>query len=101
MGFYPVNPADEDYVIGSPMFDEVKINLENGNVFVIKANNVSDKNIYIQKATLNGSELPHSYISHKDIEKGGELIFEMGENPNKKMWVNEKSYPKSDDLLLN
>ena len=50
LGFYPFNPADQNYVIGSPMFDEAIINLENGKQFIIKANNVSDKNIYIQSA---------------------------------------------------
>ena len=98
MGFYPVNPSEGDYVIGSPMFEEVKIYLENGKVFEIKANNVSEKNIYIQSATLNGKELKHSYLSHRDLNAGGELIFEMGAEPNKNLWINEASYPASDDL---
>ena len=98
MGFYPVNPSEGDYVIGSPMFEEVKIYLENGKVFEIKANNVSEKNIYIQSATLNGKELKHSYLSHRDLNAGGELTFEMGAEPNKNLWINEASYPASDDL---
>ncbi len=54
MGFYPVTPGDPIYAIGSPLFEEITINLENGNNFTIKANNNSPENIYIQSATLNG-----------------------------------------------
>jgi len=101
MGFYPVNPADGQYVIGTPMFESVKINLENGKTFQIKANNITKENIYIQKATLNGKELKHSYITHKDIENGGDLIFEMGSKPNKRLWTSKEAFPASDDLILN
>jgi len=83
VGFYPVTPGSDIYVIGTPLFPEAVISLENGNKFIIKANNVSEENIYIKSATLNGSPWNKSYIAHKDIMNGGELIFEMGESPNK------------------
>ncbi|WP_338356055.1 GH92 family glycosyl hydrolase [Yeosuana marina] len=83
LGFYPVNPAQGVYAFGSPLFDEATINLENGHTFVIKAINNSDDNIYIQSVNLNGKELNRNYITHKEILQGGELVFTMGNMPNK------------------
>ena len=81
LGLYSVTPGLDYYSIGSPLFEKSTINLENGNIFVIKANNVSDKNFYIQSATLNGEEYNKSYITHSDITDSGEIIFEMGNTP--------------------
>ena len=64
MGFYPVTPGSHEYIIGSPWFDEIKINLENGNEFTIKADNNSDENVYIVSAELNGSTYSNSYLRH-------------------------------------
>ena len=85
MGFYPVTPAGNQYIIGSPLFKKVTINLENGNKFVIEAKDNSDKNIYIQSAKLNGTTYNKSYFTHQDITKGGRLVFEMGNKPNQ-LW---------------
>jgi predicted alpha-1,2-mannosidase len=84
MGFYPVCPGSNYYAIGSPCAPLVKINFENGRSFQIKALNLSDKNIYIQKVTLNGKIWNKPYIGYHDIINGGELIFEMGAKPNLK-----------------
>lgn len=103
MGFYPVSPGQPDYVIGTPWFPEMEINLENGNTFNITASNVSQKNFYIQSATLNGKEYTKSYISHSDIMSGGHLHFEMGKNPNTNWGTNDNDIPKTtitDELLL-
>ncbi len=102
MGFYPVTPGKPEYIIGTPWFPEVEINLENGNIFKITANNVSEKNIYIQSAKLNGKEYNKSYISHFDIMNGGHLHFEMGSKPNKKWGVGEGNIPvtKIEDELI-
>jgi len=81
MGFYSVTPGLDYYTIGTPLFDKATINLENGNAFTIVANNVSDENIYIQSANLNGEMFEHSFIKHSDIIKGGILVFEMGSSP--------------------
>ncbi|MBT3208493.1 MAG: glycoside hydrolase family 92 protein [Bacteroidetes bacterium] len=83
MGFYPVTPASNIYAIGTPIFPVAKINLENGKQFIIKANNVSNKKIYIQSAKLNGKDFTKTYISHFQIMEGGELVFEMGAEANK------------------
>jgi len=89
MGFYSVTPGMDYYLIGSPLIDEAKINLENGKSFKITAKNNSRENIYIQSATLNGKPYTKSYLKHADIMQGGSLIFEMGNKPNTE-WANKK-----------
>ncbi|WP_338356061.1 GH92 family glycosyl hydrolase [Yeosuana marina] len=83
IGLYPMNPASGDYEIGSPIFEKSTINLPNGKKFVIEAEHVSDNNIYIQSATLNGVEFNQTTISHQQITQGGILHFVMGSKPNK------------------
>ncbi|GGF68532.1 alpha-1,2-mannosidase, putative [Wenyingzhuangia marina] len=83
IGLYPMNPASGDYEIGSPIFEKSTIKLSNDKTFVIKAENVSDKNIYIQSATLNNQEFNSTSISHQQIMQGGTLEFVMGPKPNK------------------
>ena len=102
MGFYPVTPGYNIYAIGSPVFEKVTINLENGNKFIIKANNVSDDNFYIQSASLNGKPFNKSYIKHSNIMKGGELVFEMGPEPNKNWGTGKENVPVSEikDFLI-
>ncbi len=95
MGFYPVTPASNIYAIGTPLFSEAKINLENGKQFVIKANHVNEENIYIQSAKLNGETYTKSYLSHTTLMDGGELEFEMGSQPNKNWGVAEVDIPVS------
>jgi predicted alpha-1,2-mannosidase len=83
MGFFTVDPSRPEYLIGSPIFDEVTIHMGNGKDFVIVANNNSEKNIYIQSATLNGKPLDKPWFSHADIANGGKLVFNLGPAPNK------------------
>lgn len=82
MGFYPVCPGKPVYDIGSPIFDEVRINLSNGKIFTIKATNVSETNKYIQTAELNGRPLNEPWFKHSDLSRGGSLILAMGSRPN-------------------
>jgi len=95
MGFYPVTPGDQVYVLGSPLFDAVKLNLENGNEFIIRTNNNSRENIYIQGASLNGKMMTRSYISQQDIMAGGEVVLEMGPEPNLSWGSGEGDMPGS------
>ena len=83
LGFYPVNPAQSAYAFGSPLFNKVTINLENGKQFKIETINNSKANKYIQSVTLNNVELAENYITHSEILNGGTLIFKMGSLPNK------------------
>jgi len=93
MGFYPVNPASGVYAIGSPQFNDVLIQLSDNKTFRIKTEDVSAQNIYIQSAMLNGSSYSHTYITQKDLIKGGTLVFTMGPKPNKKWGVAPEDRP--------
>ena len=95
MGFYPVNPANGAYVFGSPLFDKVEIALPKGKTFCIIAKNNTAENIYIQSVTLNGKPYTKSFITHKQIVEGGELIFNMGNTPNKDFGKDKNDRPKS------
>ncbi len=88
MGLYPMNPASGEYEIGSPIFEKSTLNLPNGKTFVIEAENVSDKNFYIQSATLNGKTFNKTAISHQEMQKGGVLHFVMGAQPNQNWGLN-------------
>ena len=81
MGFYPVDPISGQYEIGSPVFPEVKMYLANGKTFVVRAENVSDENIYIQSVTVNGQPYNKSYITHEMIMQGDTIHFVMGNKP--------------------
>jgi predicted alpha-1,2-mannosidase len=83
LGFYPVNPAQGVYSFGSPLFSTATINLENGKKFIIKALNNNTKNSYIQSIELNGQKIQRNYITQKEINEGGILVFKMGALPNK------------------
>jgi len=89
IGLYPFNPASATYEIGSPIFEKSIIDFNNGTKFTIMAENVSEENIYIQSATLNGKTFNTTTISHDVILKGGELKFEMGPKPNKNWGVSK------------
>ena len=78
-----MNPASGEYEIGSPIFEKSTLNLPNGKTFVIEAENVSNKNFYIQSATLNGKPFNKTAISHQEMQNGGVLHFVMGSQPNK------------------
>ena len=80
MGFYQMEPAGGRYYFGSPLFDEVKIELPEGN-FTIKTLNNSAMNIYIQSIRLNGESYDLPYITYADIMRGGVLEIEMGSTP--------------------
>ncbi len=84
MGFYPITPGIPEYQIGSPLFNRVRIHLENGKTFTVIAKNNSVSNKYIQSATLNGKPLNSTAIIHDDIIQGGTLILNMGERANKR-----------------
>jgi predicted alpha-1,2-mannosidase len=81
MGFYPVTPGSNQYIIGTPLFDKATINLESGKQFTIATQNLSDTHIYVEYVYLNGKQLKKSYITHEDIIAGGTLEFKMTDNP--------------------
>ncbi len=103
MGFYPVTPGTDYYVLGAPWFDKVTINLENGKSFEIKADNLSANNYYVQSASLNGKIYSASYLKHADIMRGGKFVFSMGNTPNTSWGAgsgNEPTTSISENLML-
>ena len=95
MGFYTVDPSSPNYILGSPLFSDVIIHLGNGKDFEVRAHNNSERNIYIQSATLNGKPWNKPWFSHADIENGGRLVLDMGPMPNKQWGSAPESAPPS------
>lgn len=83
VGLYQVDPVGGRFVIGSPLFDKVTVNVGAGKTFTVVAKNNSDRNIYVQSARLNGKALKNSYIEFNDIRHGGTLELVMGPKPSK------------------
>jgi len=82
LGFYPVTPGVNQYVIGSPLFKKATLKLQNNNTFTITAKDNSKDNIYIQATTLNGIGYNKNWISSESLQKGGFLDFRMSNKPN-------------------
>ena len=95
MGFYPVCPGTDQYVLGAPYLPYMKVQLENGKTFEIKADKVSDKNRYVKSVLLNGKPYTKGYITQADILNGGTLTFEMSSKPNKKRLFEGENQPYS------
>ncbi len=83
LGFYPVAPGNGQYSLGSPAMDKASLHLENGKTFIVTAKNQSDKNVYVQKVTLNGKVLDRNYITWLEIMGGGDLVFYMSDKHSK------------------
>lgn len=82
MGFYPVNPGQPVYALGSPLFDRASIRLANGKKFTVEAIRKSPADIYVQSVALNGHPIDRPWIAHNEIVSGGTLRFELGAKPN-------------------
>lgn len=95
MGFYPVDPSSPDYILGSPIFDQVRLHLGNGKVFDIIARDNSARNRYIQSATLNGKSWNKPWFSEADIANGGTLVLSMGPEPNRNWGADTRQAPPS------
>lgn len=95
LGFYPVDPSSPDYILGSPLFDKSTIHTKNGNALTIIARHNSEKNIYIQSATLNGKPWNKPWFSHSDIAVGGQLELIMGPLPSLQWGASEDAMPPS------
>jgi predicted alpha-1,2-mannosidase len=90
LGFYPVAPGSNEYVIGRPFVDRAVLNLPNGKRFTVVTDGLSDAHPYIGRVSLNGALLDRSFIRHEDIMTGGELRFTMQAKPNK-AWATQKA----------
>ncbi len=95
LGFYPVCPGTDQYVIGSPLFDKATIKLENGKELVIKAYNNSPDNVYVNSINFNGEVIDRNYYTHKELQNGGTIEIKMSDVPNEKRGVTKKDVPYS------
>ncbi|MDD4823347.1 MAG: GH92 family glycosyl hydrolase [Bacteroidales bacterium] len=95
MGFYPVCPGTDQYVLGAPLFKKATLTFENGKQLVINAANNSDKNIYIRSLKMNGQNLTRNYLTHSELQKGGQMLLEMQSTPYKERGTKESDFPYS------
>lgn len=93
LGFYPVCPASDYYVIGSPALKRADVHLSNGKTLTVRAEGLSEKNIYIQSLTVNGRAWSSPFLPYREIKDGGELVFTMGPEPNKQ-WGTDTTLPE-------
>ena len=95
LGFYPVCPASDQYVLGAPYFKKATISLENGKKINISAPNNSDENRYIRSMTYNKKAYTKNYLNHFDLLKGASLVFQMDKMPATNRGVNDSDFPYS------
>lgn len=95
LGFYPVCPGSNQYVLGTPYFKKATISLENGNKIVINAPNNSEENVYVKALTYNKRKYTKCYLNHFDLQKGVELDFVMDNKPNMQRGINDSDFPYS------
>ena len=95
LGFYPVCPGTDEYVIGAPLFQKATLHFENGNNLVIDAQNNSKENLYIESLRVNGQESLRNYLKHADLLQGGTIEFKMGSQPNLNRGINDDDAPYS------
>ena len=95
MGFYPVCPGSDEYVLGAPYLPYIKLELPDGKTLEIKAPAVSDVNRYVKSLSINGERYDKMYVTHEDLLKGGVWEYVMDSKPNKRRGVAAESKPYS------
>ena len=95
MGFYPVCPGSNQYVLGTPYFDKMTLHLENGKTMTITAKGNSDETRYVNSMTLNGVPYNHNFLNHTDLMNGGNIEFTMSTTPNKQRGTLDEDAPYS------
>ena len=95
LGFYPVCPGTDEYIIGSPLFKKATLHFENGNDLVIETNNNTPANVYIDSLQKDGADYSRNYLKHDELLSGGKLLFKMNSMPNKERGINQADLPYS------
>ena len=95
LGFYPVCPGSNQYVLGAPYFQKATLTLENGKKIEITAPKNSDDNRYINKMTYNGKNYTKNYLDHFELLKGAKLVFDMGNQPTTARGTKDSDFPYS------
>jgi predicted alpha-1,2-mannosidase len=99
LGFYPVTPGVDQYVIGSPLFKKATLSLQNGKKFTILAPDNNSNNVYIKAARLNGQSWDNGYINYDSIQAGGHIEFQMSDQPQPNWSRDKENVPYSMSLL--
>lgn len=100
LGFYPVCPATNEYILGSPLFDKAEITLANGKTVSIQAGNNSAENRYVQQLNVDGKAHAKNFITHEQLQKGTKIDFSMGAQPNTQRGTSAKDFPYSLSLEM-
>lgn len=95
LGFYPVCPGTDEYIIGTPLFKSAKLHLENGKTITIKADNNELDNRYIKEMKVNGKSQTRNFLTHDQLIKGANIQFQMSPVPNKQRGTTKKDVPYS------
>lgn len=95
LGFYPVCPGTDQYVMGAPLFKKATLHFENGNTFVINAPENSKENFYIKAMTVNGQNYTKNYVTHSTLQNGGNIDIIMSNTPNKQRGIAAEDAPYS------
>jgi putative alpha-1,2-mannosidase len=99
MGFYPVCPASDYYVIGAPQIPKAVMQLSNGGKITMTAENISDQNIYVQSVRVNGKNWSSTFLPCAEVKNGGSIAFVMGPKPNKE-WGTHNEFNKAPGLSI-
>ena len=95
LGFYPVCPGTDEYIVGAPLFKKATLHFENGNSLVIDAPNNSKKNFYVNSMNVNGTDYTKNYLRHEELFKGGIIKVDMSNQPNMNRGTKEEDMPYS------
>lgn len=95
LGFYPVCPGTDQYVMGAPLFPKATLHFENGNTLLIQAPENSEKNLYIESMTVNGQNYTRNYVTHSMLQQGGRIEISMGDEPNRHRGISADDAPYS------
>ncbi|WP_129655550.1 GH92 family glycosyl hydrolase [Bacteroides thetaiotaomicron] len=95
LGFYPVCPGTDQYILGTPLFKSAKLHLENGKTVTIKTNNNNTDNRYVKDMKVNGKVFTRNYLTHDQLLKGANIQYQMSPTPNKQRGTTEKDIPYS------
>ncbi|RYZ56719.1 MAG: glycoside hydrolase family 92 protein, partial [Chitinophagaceae bacterium] len=98
LGFYPVCPGTDQYVMGTPLFQKVTLKLDGGKTLLVQAPKNSEKTPYVSAVSLNGKPVAQNWLSHTELQRGGTLSFTMSASPNKQRGTTKASYPYSMSL---
>jgi predicted alpha-1,2-mannosidase len=95
LGFYPVCPGSNEYVLGAPLFKKATLHLENEKDLIINAPDNNNENIYIQSMSIDGKNYTKNYLKHSDIINGGVIDYKMNNQPNKSRGITDEDFPYS------